>query len=277
MESLRRYKTIAFALAYSMGLAVLLYGQLRDWAYDDPFITFRYAENLARGLGFVYNSGERVLSTTTPLFALLLAALSRSGLDLPHLANLIGALSLALGGLALWDLARTWKTPLVGWVGLLLYPSFSLLLTTLGSEMPLYLAFCLGAFAFYARQTYHLTALFIALAGSVGCAVTLGRELAGRGWLQPWQKMALLVFLLAIMLAGAQIILVMITSYPYGHLIPGRYLLTLVIPLSTFLALGLRQLCPRALRPWLVQALVADLILFDVLSLSFMLIPYYYG
>jgi len=104
MESLRRYKTIAFALAYSMGLAILLYGQLRDWAYDDPFITFRYAENLARGLGFVYNSGERVLSTTTPLFALLLAVLSHSGLDLPHLANLIGALSLALGGLALWDL-----------------------------------------------------------------------------------------------------------------------------------------------------------------------------
>ena len=164
MESLRRYKTIAFALAYSMGLAILLYGQLRDWAYDDPFITFRYAENLARGLGFVYNSGERVLSTTTPLFALLLAVLSHSGLDLPHLANLIGALSLALGGLALWDLARTWKTPLVGWVGLLLYPSFSLLLTTLGSEMPLYLAFCLGAFAFYARRRYHLTALFIALA-----------------------------------------------------------------------------------------------------------------
>ena len=127
MESLRRYKTIAFALAYSMSLAILLYGQLRDWAYDDPFITFRYAENLARGLGFVYNPGERVLSTTTPLFALLLAILSHSGLDLPHLANLIGALSLALGGLALWDLARTWKTPLVGWVGLLLYPGFSLL------------------------------------------------------------------------------------------------------------------------------------------------------
>jgi hypothetical protein len=30
--------------------------------------------------------------------------------------------------------------------------------------MPLYLAFCLGTFAFYARQRYHLTALFIALA-----------------------------------------------------------------------------------------------------------------
>ncbi len=164
MESLRKHKVIAFAIAYGIGLAVLLYGQVRDWAYDDPFITFRYAENLARGLGFVYNPGERVLSTTTPLFTLILAVLSHIGIDLPQLANLIGVLSLALGGLSLWDLARTWKASAVGWVGLLLYPSFSLLLSTLGSEMPLYLAFCLGAFAFYARERYHLTALFIALA-----------------------------------------------------------------------------------------------------------------
>ncbi len=40
---------------------------------DDAYITFRYARNLAAGLGFVYNAGERVLGTTTPLFTLLLA------------------------------------------------------------------------------------------------------------------------------------------------------------------------------------------------------------
>lgn len=40
---------------------------------DDAYITFRYAENLARGAGFVFNEGERVLGTTTPLFAIALA------------------------------------------------------------------------------------------------------------------------------------------------------------------------------------------------------------
>lgn len=39
---------------------------------DDPYITFRYAENFAAGRGLVYNEGQRVLGTTAPLFALIL-------------------------------------------------------------------------------------------------------------------------------------------------------------------------------------------------------------
>lgn len=42
---------------------------------EDAFITYRYAANLAGGAGFVFNPGERVLGTTTPLYALLLGAL----------------------------------------------------------------------------------------------------------------------------------------------------------------------------------------------------------
>ncbi len=43
---------------------------------DDAYITFRYARNLMDGLGFVYNPGERVMGTTTPLYTLLMAGLS---------------------------------------------------------------------------------------------------------------------------------------------------------------------------------------------------------
>ena len=39
---------------------------------EDAFITFRIARHLAEGVGFVYNNGERILGTTSPLFALLL-------------------------------------------------------------------------------------------------------------------------------------------------------------------------------------------------------------
>ncbi|UCC68847.1 MAG: hypothetical protein JSV79_02670 [Armatimonadota bacterium] len=42
---------------------------------DDAYITFKYVRNLASGLGFTYNPGERVLGTTTPLYTLLLTAL----------------------------------------------------------------------------------------------------------------------------------------------------------------------------------------------------------
>jgi hypothetical protein len=153
-----------FLIAYLGGITLVLYLIFSRWGYDDPFITYRYAANLQHGLGFVYNPGERVLSTTTPLFTLLLTLLGNLWPDLPHLANLIGAFSLAMGGLFLWDLAQTWQTPLVGWSGLLLYPTFPLLVSTLGSETLLYLAFCLGAFAFYARQRYLLTAVCVSLA-----------------------------------------------------------------------------------------------------------------
>jgi hypothetical protein len=83
---------------------------------------------------------------------------------MPRLAHLIGAFSITLGSLFLWDLGQSWKTPLVGWTGLLLYPTFPLLLSTMGSETPLYLAFCLGAFAFYARRRFSYVAIFSALA-----------------------------------------------------------------------------------------------------------------
>lgn len=45
--------------------------------YDDAFITFRYSRNLIDGFGFVYNPGQQVLGTTSPLFSLVLAAAGR--------------------------------------------------------------------------------------------------------------------------------------------------------------------------------------------------------
>lgn len=57
--------------------------------FDDAFITFRYARNLAEGKGLVYNPGAHVLGTTTPLFAVLLAALMRIGIQPPVAARAV--------------------------------------------------------------------------------------------------------------------------------------------------------------------------------------------
>src|SRR3954468_6808806 len=51
--------------------------------FDDAFITFRYARNLAAGNGFVYNPGEMVMGTTAPAFGLLTAAFPFVGLPMP--------------------------------------------------------------------------------------------------------------------------------------------------------------------------------------------------
>jgi arabinofuranosyltransferase len=61
-------------------------------AIDDAYITFRYARNLADGLGLVYNPGEWVLGTTAPLWAIVLAGGYKLGFtDLPWLATLVAA------------------------------------------------------------------------------------------------------------------------------------------------------------------------------------------
>ena len=200
--NLGRFKNIFFPLLYLVVVSGLLYTWLSSRAYDDPFITYRYAHNLARGLGFVYNPGERILSTTTPLFTLLLALLSFATSDIPRLANLIGAISIALGGLLLWDLGRTWKTPVAGWTGLFLYPTFTLPLLTLGSETPLYLALSLGAIAFYARRRYSAAAALAALAtltrpDGILVAVVLGAHFLLRIRKPvPWKALLIFVVLL---------------------------------------------------------------------------------
>ena len=62
---------------------------------DDAYITFRYARNLLAGHGFVYNPGEHVLGTTTPLYTALMAAekLLLPALDYPALARWTNALA----------------------------------------------------------------------------------------------------------------------------------------------------------------------------------------
>lgn len=148
-----------------MGLiSILLFIAFYQWAYDDPFISYRYAENLTRGLGFVYNPGERILSTTTPLFTTILAVVGMITPRFHLLATTIGIVSLVLGGLFIFDIARTLHNPIVGWAGLFLYPTFPLLVSTLGSETPVYLALCLGAFAFYARRNLLFAGIFGVLA-----------------------------------------------------------------------------------------------------------------
>lgn len=71
----------------------VIFHWLTNYTFDDAYITFRYAENIANGLGFVYNSGEQLLGTTTPLFTLILAGLNVIGIPVTISALLISLLA----------------------------------------------------------------------------------------------------------------------------------------------------------------------------------------
>ena len=146
----------AFALYATLGLilALVLYG-LR---FDDPFITYRYAENLAAGRGFVFNPdnpfGPPALITTAPLYAVLLGGLRIAGFDVPLTSYLIGAGSIVAGASALYTLLQQTQQTRAAFFAGLCFVLFPLLWLTLGFEAPLFIALALSAFVAVQRRQW---------------------------------------------------------------------------------------------------------------------------
>jgi len=127
--------------------------------WEDYFITYRYSENLARGLGLVYSPGERVQGFTSPLNALIPALFAwisgAKSVLFPLWAYRIASLAgLAFGLVAITSLftARAGPTRAAHWTGAL-FPLLAVLeikttaFTMSGQEAGLVLAFLAPAFA----------------------------------------------------------------------------------------------------------------------------------
>ncbi|NIM01176.1 MAG: hypothetical protein GTN89_10075 [Acidobacteria bacterium] len=136
---------------------------------DDPLITLTYAKNISVGNGFVFNQGDPVLGTTTPLFALVVGLLM-AVLPVPGTAiavwlsalcwvGLIWSLYVCRdafripAGLAAWIGATITASGWVAHLGMEAYPFALLLVATLGAVYggrPL-LAGVLGGLLFLTR------------------------------------------------------------------------------------------------------------------------------
>lgn len=93
-----------------------------------------------------------------------MAALSHFWGSLPHLSNLISAISLGLGGLFLYRIGEHWGAPVAGIVAAALSPFFPLMVRTFGAETCFYVMLCLGAFACYASERFGAAMILAALA-----------------------------------------------------------------------------------------------------------------
>jgi len=134
---------------------------------EDALITFRYAENLALGNGFVYNPGERVLGTTSPLFAMLLAVAGRlfGVARIPAAATAIGFTAM-LGAAfftrrALANLGTPRLFALAGAALLLFHPD-TLWIACGGMETPLVLLLMAASLDAAARDRWPLAAALAA-------------------------------------------------------------------------------------------------------------------
>ncbi len=135
------------------------------YGIDDAWITYRYAEHLEAGHGFVYNIGERVLGTSTPLYTLLLASASLAGLPVPGFSYAVGYLSMLAALLGVYLLTRrihSEAAALLAVVFLVLMQQFHRV-ATYGMETPLYVCLIVFAFYAYARDRWHVAAVLAAL------------------------------------------------------------------------------------------------------------------
>jgi len=160
---------------------------------DDAYITFRYARNLTAGHGLVYNPGEWVLGTTTPLYSALLASLSAIvGLDdLTVLAWLVNALVDAVGVTLLGWLGRRLTGSWVVGIGVALLwavAPFSVTFAIGGLETSLVITLLLGAFALFTAGRERASAAVLGLATLTrpDALIAAGLVFAAIGW--PWLR-----------------------------------------------------------------------------------------
>lgn len=138
--------------------AIALIARLLPWArtVDDAFITFRYSRNLVEGHGFVYNLGERILGTTTPLYTLWMACCGLLfGDHYPTFALFTNALADMVGVLLLYWIvySLTQQRWLAFWMGLLwAIAPFSVTFAIGGMETSVHNLWMLGAFAAYLQD-----------------------------------------------------------------------------------------------------------------------------
>ncbi len=136
---------------------------------DDAYITFRYVRNILAGVGFVYNPGEHVLGTTTPLYTFLLAAVgSLFGGDqanFPQIAYVINAFADAITCLLLLQLGRRLGSPAAGVGAALVWAiaPYSVTFAIGGLETSVYVLLLMGMVTAYLYHAHILAALLAAL------------------------------------------------------------------------------------------------------------------
>jgi len=151
-----------------LGVAGLLMGL---WArvilLDDAMITFRVAENLAFGRGFVYNVGERVQVTTAPLYAMGLVPgiwLFGSAVRAALLFNLTMAVLIPL---LAYDLGRRLAGRITGVGGALLVSLSPFLAMAFSMESYLYVTLILASVDVYVSGRFRLTGVLVGLTALV--------------------------------------------------------------------------------------------------------------
>lgn len=146
---LRSYRLVIFIAAVLIAALTIAF---RDYVQDDVFITYTYSRNIAQGVGFVFNPGERVQGTTTPLWALVMAGAYRITPDMLRAGNILSGLCLFAAALLAFDLLRARSSFLAAFAAVMLLATSPLAYASYGMETLLYSAILMLAFWLWGRN-----------------------------------------------------------------------------------------------------------------------------
>ena len=138
-----------WALGAGLALAVAMMWPLRGYITDDTFIHLQVARHLAEGHGPVFNPGERVYGSTSPLWVALLAAAMALGADGLHAARALGGAATLVSIALMFQLLRqTVRTPALRAAGTLAWAGHAWMLrwSLSGMEAALAVALTLAGF-----------------------------------------------------------------------------------------------------------------------------------
>ncbi len=126
--------------------AVALHDAFSTYVFEDAYITYRYAANVAEGAGYVFTPGERVFGATAPLHTLTLALCGFLGADIPTSAGILFVGCLAAVSVIGGFILRYLKSPNAGLLfALLVVAGSTEIYRYWGLETPMLAALILGS------------------------------------------------------------------------------------------------------------------------------------
>lgn len=136
---------------------------------DDAYITFRYAQNIIDGNGMVYNPGERVLGTTTPIYSFTMAILGSvfGGIDAPFpwIALLVNTIADVLTAILLIRLSQSLGHRRAGYATAFIWAIAPMSVTFAigGMETSVFVFLMIATFYFYSKGSLVLASLMASL------------------------------------------------------------------------------------------------------------------
>ena len=153
---------ITFSLLLNLG-----WMYYTNYTEEDAFITFRISQQIASGNGFVFNVGEPIYGSTTPLLTLLLALwIKFISTDVVFAARLVNIIAVAAMLFFSWQAVKALNRSIFEQIGVLLAlltSSKLLYMNTQGMETPLALALLAASWYFWLNDRPNIAGLMCGL------------------------------------------------------------------------------------------------------------------